>query len=337
MDNLLYFPNISIPKTPWLYKSLLYWDTIDTITPERFLRKPCSFDGQYMRDLLEAELVRPVMPMNYIHDIPDFKEGFLNYVDSEYEIKKETYKRKDGKLTNTSRIHLEKMDEIGFELEKRELAFRKDGWFFMHQSVANDFMFYLATLIGQIRESQPITDSMMHIKTRMPIGNQKQKNFINRDGIRGKLLDSIFPTPLEIANVHELSHFKKENENQLKAFRKYIENELLNIDAVPEHLKDEKLEYFIKNIEDEKCSIADKMKAKWKVIDFATIAQIGGSSITMANAYFNGNNLVQAAAALSLTGAIVTTRNKIRNNRQDILNNPLAYAYIVDKKWGGKK
>ena len=54
------------------------------------------------------------------------------------------------------------------------------------------------------------------------------------------------------------------------------------------------------------------MKAKWKVIDFATIAQIGGSSIAMANAYSNGNNLVQTAAALSLTGAIVTTRNKIR-------------------------
>ena len=38
LDNLLYFPNISIPKTPWLYKSLLYWDTVDTITPEAFLK-----------------------------------------------------------------------------------------------------------------------------------------------------------------------------------------------------------------------------------------------------------------------------------------------------------
>lgn len=292
LDNLLYFPNISIPKTPWLYKSLLYWDTVDTITPEAFLKKPRSFNGQHMIDLLEAELVRPAMPMNYIYRIPDFKEDFLNYVDREYEIKKNIYKRKNGELIHTSRVHLEKMDEIGFELVKRELAFQKDGWFFMHQSVANDFMFYLATSIGQIRESQPITDSMMHIKTRMPIGNQKQKTFINRDGMRGSILDKIFPTPLEIANVHELAHFKKQNENQLKAFRRYIENELLNIDAVPEHLKEEKLEYFIKNIEDEKCSIADKMKAKWKVIDFATIAQIGGSSIAMANAYSNGNNLV---------------------------------------------
>ena len=50
-----------------------------------------------MIDLLEAELVRPAMPMNYIYRIPDFKEDFLNYVDREYEIKKKIYiKRKMG-------------------------------------------------------------------------------------------------------------------------------------------------------------------------------------------------------------------------------------------------
>ncbi|PIC56570.1 hypothetical protein CSV80_12470 [Sporosarcina sp. P12(2017)] len=67
MDNLLYFPNITVPKTDWIYKSLLYWDGVETITPESYLREPNLFEGRHMLDFLEAELVVPVMPMNYIY------------------------------------------------------------------------------------------------------------------------------------------------------------------------------------------------------------------------------------------------------------------------------
>lgn len=337
LDNLLYFPYISIPKTPWLFKSLLYWDTVDTITPEQFLRRPQLFDGTYMSELLKAELVRPVLPMNYISDIPRFKEDFLSYVDSKFESIKVTYKRKDGNLVNVVRIHLEKMDEIGHELVKRELAYQKGRWFFMHKSVANDFMFYLACLIGKIRESQPITDGTIQLKTRMPAVTQQQRNFINREGWRRTILNSAFPTPMDIKSVKELYDFKEKNETPLKNFRKHIERELFNIDATQEHLREEKLKYLISDIEDEKQSISSKMKEKWNVFDCATLIQLTASGVTMTNAIQNGTNLALTGAALTVTNTVLTTLKKIGKNESDLFNSPLAYAFFVDERWNEER
>ncbi|MCC3359624.1 hypothetical protein [Bacillus sp. REN16] len=337
MDNLLYFPYISIPKTPWLYKSLLYWDTVDTITPEHYLRRPQLFEGTYMTELLEAELVKPVLPMNYIHDIPNFKEDFISYVDNNYVPKKDLYKRKDGNLVYATRIHFEKMDELGFELVERELAYRRGRWFFMHRSVANDFMFYLASLIGNIRASQPITDSAIQLKTRMPVGNQEQKTFINREGWRRTVLNHAFPTPIEITTVRELYEFKHKHETQLKNFRKYIERELINIDSTPVHLREEMLQNLLLDIEDEKQSITEKMKGKWNVTDMATIIQMTVNAGTITNAIQTGTNLAIGTASISLLGTIYSALKKVGKNEEDILNNPLAYAFIADKRWGGNK
>lgn len=337
MDNLLYFPYISIPKTPWLYKSLLYWDTVDTITPVQFLRRPSLFDGTYMSELMEAELVRPVMPMNYIYEIPNFKDDFLNYVDNKYVPKKDLYKRKDGKLVNCTRVHLEKMDEIGYELVERELAYQSGRWFLMHQSVANDFMFYLASLIGNMRASQPITDSAVQLKTRIPVGNQEQKNFINREDWRRTILNKAFPTPMEITNVQELYDFKQKNGTHLKEFRKHIERELLHIDSLPEHLRQERINYLITDIEEEKQSIASKMKEKWHVFDTATLIQLTVNGGTITNAIQNGTNLAIGTASLSIVGTLYSTLKKIGKNEKDILSNPLAYAFIVEERWGMKR
>lgn len=332
LDNLLYFPNISIPKTPWLYRSLLYWDTIDTITPERFLRRPQLFDGTYMSELLEAELVRPVMPMNYIGDIPNFKEDFLNFVDTKYVPKKDLYKRIDGRLVYTTKVHLEKMDDIGYELVKRELAHLRGDWFLMHRSVANDFMFYLASLIGEKRASQPITDSAVQLKASIPPVNYAHKNFINREDWRRTILNKAFPTPMEITNVHDLYDFKQKNGTHLKKFRKHIERELLHIDSLTEHSKQERIDYLIAEIEDEKKLITSRMREKWHVFDSATLIQLTVNVGTITNAIQNGTNLAIGTASLSIVGTLYNTLKKIGKNEEDILSNPLAYAFLVEER-----
>ncbi|MHC8522517.1 hypothetical protein ACPJHQ_16465 [Rossellomorea sp. H39__3] len=290
-----------------------------------------------MSELLESELVRPVIPTNYIYEIPNFKDDFLSYVDNNYLHNKHLYKKKDGKLVNVSRIHLEKMDEIGYELVERELAYQSGRWFLMHQSVAIDFMFYLASLIGSIRNSQPITDNPVQLKTKISVANQEQKNFINRENWRRTILDKAFPTPMEIENVKQLYDFKQKNGDHLKDFRKYIERELLYIDSSPDHLRQERINYLITDIEEEKQSIASKMKEKWHVFDTATFIQLTVNAGTITNAFQNGTNLAIGTASLSIVGTLYNTMKKIGKNENDFLSNPLAYAFIVDNKWKVKR
>jgi len=330
MDNLLYFPNISIPKTTWLYKSLLYWDSVETITPEYYLREPDSFGERHMLDLLESELVVPVMPMNYIHKFPDFERDFLRFVDEKYASIKEGYKRRNDDLTYVTRVHTEKLDNIGYELERMGLANQVDGWFHMHRSVANDFMFYLAALIGQERNSQPISDKAINLKTRISIGNKTQKNQINREGLRRTVLDSLFPTPMKISSVNDLYTFKQKHEQQLKNFRKYIETQLLKIDIAPEQFRDEMIKELFRNIEEEKCSISEKVEEKWGFINSSSFLQLTAAGTMIIGA---GNNSGYAGAAASIVDLICSSIRKSRNNTNETLNRPLAYAYLVDRKF----
>ncbi len=336
LDKILYFPTITIPKTPWLFKSLLYWDTVETITPKPFFRNPDLFEGDYMRELLQTGLVEQISPMLYTYDIPDFKENFLNYVDNAYADKKENYKRKDGNLVHVSKIHLEKMHEIGNSLVERELAFYRDGWYYIHQSIANDFMFYLATVIGKVKGSQPMTDRMASIKTRITVDTESQGRFINRNGLRKIILNNVFPTPMEITKFGDLYDFKSKHEKQLKDFRKYIERELLNIDSAPKDMHDERLQFLINEIEEEKCSIAEKMRDKWKVFDYITFGSLSASAFGFANAIQNSGEIGITSGTLSLAVAVLNTIKNTNKYQKDILSAPLAYAYLTERKWAQK-
>src|SRR5580698_8439306 len=40
MQGVLYFPMINVPDSAWLMHSLLYWDAVGAIIPERFVDQP---------------------------------------------------------------------------------------------------------------------------------------------------------------------------------------------------------------------------------------------------------------------------------------------------------
>lgn len=339
MDKLLYFPNISIPKTPWLYKSLIYWDCIETITPEHFLKEPNQFDGTHMLELLESELIKPIFPAIYIYEIPDFKQNFLTYIDAKYKrVMQVNQHTKTNELTRyVSRVHLEKLDDIGYELVERGLGYKRDSWFNIYRPVANDFMFYLATLIGHMNDSQPITDTALNLKLKMPIGTDTQRKFTKRNGLRRTILDNVFPVPLKVDNVYDLYNFKETNETRLKIFRQFIERRIIDIDSSPEHAKEEKLKLLLLDIEDEKRSIKENMEKKWNVFNSATLIALSANAVNLSNAYMTGTNLAVTGAALTLTATALTTRNNIKKQEQTALEKPLAYAFLAEKKFANRK
>jgi hypothetical protein len=61
MQGVLYFPMINVPDSAWLMHSLLYWDAVGAIIPERFVDEPERL-GESTRALLREELVLNAFP-----------------------------------------------------------------------------------------------------------------------------------------------------------------------------------------------------------------------------------------------------------------------------------
>jgi hypothetical protein len=80
MNKILYFPYISVPKTPWLASALLYWDRIGSIVPYEYTENPSQLTP-YMRELVIAGLVEQIFPEDHLHKVPRFQESFLNFID----------------------------------------------------------------------------------------------------------------------------------------------------------------------------------------------------------------------------------------------------------------
>jgi hypothetical protein len=74
VDKVLYFPYIRVPGNEWFTRVLLYWDEVGSIVPSEYIYRPESL-GTYMRELVQAQLVRQVLPGDYIPKIPKFKEA----------------------------------------------------------------------------------------------------------------------------------------------------------------------------------------------------------------------------------------------------------------------
>ncbi|PGK51733.1 hypothetical protein CN918_28495 [Priestia megaterium] len=334
MDRLLYFPYITIPQTPWLYKSLLYWDTIDTITPEGYLRSNDGlFEAKHMNSLVESKLVRGINPAQYVYSIPRFTNDFLKYVDDTYMGKSEAHMASSLDLETGARIHLQKMNSIGDELVRRGLAIEDGMWYCMRPAVANDYMFYLASLLGAEINSQPITDKVTNFSASASFGTQVQMNMLKREESRKNVLESAFPIPLGMNDIEELSDFKKQNGDQLKQFRTYIEDKLLNIDAAPPYLQEEMLQNLKLNIKEEKESISCKMKEKWNVIDEGTLITVGADAIPLVQGIRSGSMVEIAASALPLVSLVTEKLLEVRSNHYQALNSPLAYAFLVEKKF----
>lgn len=334
MDRLLYFPYITIPKTPWLYKSLLYWDSVDTITPSEYLNKNEDlFDESHMKFLIDAKLVNGITPAQYAYSIPNFTNDFLRYVDDIYVPDNYGNKSSLEKLKQGPKIHMEKMDSIGYELAKRGLA-REDGmWFHMHPSVANDFMFYLATLIGNEINSQPITDTVESFNLSAPFGSQIQKNMLGREQLRKDILENAFPVPLDVENAKDMYVFKNKYEEQLKNFRKYIEKSLLEIDGAHPRFKDELKKELILYINDEKNSITSNMKVNWKQIIGASFLSIASDGLGIVDGVSSNNGIAIASSVCSILDLVREKFSEVRSTRQEALDNPIAYAFLVEKEF----
>lgn len=322
MSKVLYFPYISLPKSNWMIRTLLYWDEIGSIVPISYSREPKKLEP-FMRELVAANLVKQIFPSDYIHNISDYDDAFLDMIDSS------TYRQiissRHNEKYNYIKIHIGKLGKIGSELVKRRLAKRIDyEWYYVDTNIGHMFMTYLATLIGGVSGYNPITDNRVVMD-----------NFINTDlnqmeYSRTKILSNILPGPTEINSVDELYNFKGKYQNELIRFRNKIETIILNNELYPNDQREKRLDIAISELNLEIEDLSEKMKKfNWN-IDLGTFCAITSAIIPMAKTLVTGD---RSESLLAIPGVIASTFGVLSKNNIEYNKDALAYAVLVNNRF----
>jgi len=334
IDKVLYFPYIRVPENEWFTRVLLYWDEVGSIVPSEYIESPESL-GPYMRELVQAELVRQVIPGNYTYKIPRFRESFLELIDQNQMIAA----RRGIALERheTCRIHIEKTgDALANALCDRGLARPvKYPWYEVEKVTANLFMAYLASVLGHSSDLQmePITD---HIESLSVFSNSPQSFLAPRsliDQLRITVLEGVLPAPSGGIPVHEMVAFKDKYSSLLKRFRRHIESSLVDVARITDKdLRDRKLCLLQDGLREQIDEIQARMnERKWPRIVFGTFCELVAAAIPGAEAIATGNTISALKTLPGLVAAIYSVLNE-STNQDKILCSPLAYAALAQKR-----
>ena len=261
-NRVLYFPYINVPNSAWFTRMLLYWDEVGAIVPYDFIEYPEKLD-EHTRSLVEACLVKQVIPGTHIRKIPSFKESFLKFLKSQDE---KTYekRRKSFKEGDYSKIHIEKMDELEYEFEHMGLAKEDESpWWFVEHETAREFMAYLAATLGKLEELQydPISDDINHLEHFLHASKPEKSIEQKISSLRLEILEDLFPSPSKPLKALEISKFKEKHNDKLKAFRRRVEKEIIDIINIEDpELKERRLQIFKDESEDAIKEIKEEME-----------------------------------------------------------------------------
>lgn len=342
MSKLLYFPYISVPNNIWMKQTLLYWDQVASIVPFEYTRNP-SMLGHHMQELVQEGLVKQVFPEEYVSEIHDFTENFMNYIDTDPLIKDISSIGKKGqigknKLLSTESIHMGKLSDIGFELVERGLAKENGHWFETESYTARAFMTYIAFLLGQKIDFTPSTDKYDGFDSILAsnsdtshVSNEKRV----RDELRAKVLKHILPVPNVNFGVTDLLKFKENNQSELSRYRIFIEKFLIDIELTPEEFREEKMKLFLAEAADNIKYLREKLSFFGGVdFSFVTLCSLASSVFPITSAIKDKNTYELIGAVPGLVGAICSTFKS--NNISELKRQPLAYAAISSKRLGYK-
>jgi len=319
-DDLLYFPYINMPQTNWTTISVLYWDSIGAIVPDLYKDRPNKLEHN-MRELVENELVRQVFPYEYVHQIPNFDQAFINLTDGpdfNLRIRQDAFAR-----GHTSLLHVQKFsDRLLRELEDKRLARRNTWeWYLVEQHTARMFMTYLATVISKVEGLTPATDNTRNMDMQPTINRFPYY----RLSTRNKFINDLIPYPI-VASSLQLRRFKDLHGEQLKAFRNRLEQILVEVTAIQDkeprqHLYNLKLQEITQHRDEIYARLTESRFGK---ITFGTIFGLIAAGVGL----HTGNPLL---GSFGFGNAVHSAFQGY--DRREILNEDFAYLALIDRKF----
>jgi hypothetical protein len=322
-NNALFFPYIRVPNNAWFNHILLYWDQVSSIVPTTYISRPDRL-GKYTRELVSAELLSQLHPGQFIYQIPNFEHNFLSFIDARLKVINK--KRISNNIQkNSPLVHIQKLGRVGPELAKRSLAIKVNSeWYKVILWVANSFMAYLATTLGQLEEVNcaPVTQDKYSC---ILLGGKSFRVTKTRDRVRDIFLKKIIPLPQKELSISELISFKSRHGELLKKFRVKIEQACINVSNIANPVdQNDQLKIALSQLSDEIETIKEIMRSRWKSIAFLGFAPIFATGATLQTSDFL-NPVSWGGAAIGLG---VAAYSALQNEQiyQKKLQSPLAYA-----------
>lgn len=218
--SLLYYPTFKLPSNEWLKNSLLYWDKVGTIVPERFWND--VFEDDTIKYLIDEDVYNAFDPYEAINSVAgnNMFQEFADRLDSK-EFIAINNKLDDGKMFS---IECDKISYPIWELLKeRELIDSDfDNQILLKRTIAMLYMGVLAKYIA-------ISNSRDHV---LPSTNSELcEDLIFRANSNIPSIDSIALTLKEIipkvhkdTSINKIIEFKKQRRDELLRFRMLIDD-----------------------------------------------------------------------------------------------------------------
>lgn len=323
----IYYPYIQVPQNAWFTRILLYWDEVGAIVPYEYIEDPQRL-GPYMVGLVREQLVKQIHPGMYLWKVENFEKSFLDYIDA-----LDITSRK-GPNTSWTPVHMEKLQGIGDELCKRGLARKNPGyaWYDLEVITANEFMAYLAAVLGQLSDNDklyPITDSRVGLNPFLTTNSLEDGSHITRKII----LEKILPAPTSAVEPGRLADFKGKYGHLLGKFRQEIENKVSEISVVENSvLRLNRTNHVIGNMEESIKEITARITEEkgWPKVTLGDFCTIVGSCVSGYKGFIDNDiKFGVTAAVLSLTPAVY---NAFKGSQVQFDEKPLAYAAYVQRR-----
>lgn len=337
----IYFPYINVPEKAWFSRVLLYWDEIGSIVPYRYTQD-LGHLSRYTAKLMEANLVKPIIPEQHTGELSRAMEPFLRYLDQDPDIEA----RSRGGLGSRpasrgaespgtiAQVHTGKFvgHLVADELIHRGLARRTgNDWYEVESKTASAFMLHLAVTLGDCagRHMDPITDQTTNLAV-LASTEARTEGLRLADDIRMSVLEAVLPAPSAAIEVDQLADFKQRHGDELRGFRRRVERELIDLASIADGgLREARMRVIKDELDAEARVIQAQMRVRgWRRIEFGSVCGVGATALA-AGAAAQGDPVTQAAAGgLLLLKALYEVRKQFRSDQQ-YLRQPLAYAALA--------
>ncbi len=200
-------------------------------------------------------------------------------------------------------------------------------------------MTFLAILIGQETDRDPVTDYFLGISSLFYVDRRtaSRRSRTVRNALRNSILDKILPVPQGlhgIKGLQEVRRFKDRYHDELERFRRHIEDFILSVDGQSTEVQDERQKLFLKNIQEE----IDELKGhmgwfRTPQIDLGTFIAALPSAVGVLSGELSGESATTAAVGVAaLVGETMYNRERAANRKK-----PLAYAALYQQQYDHRK
>ena len=244
MDGVIYYPYIRVPDSAWFSRAVLYWDSVATIVPDRWVANPEKLEP-YTRELVQREIVMQLLP-SYA-DLTRLAHRFTGYV-SHLDPNALAKRRQDFTDGATELIHTDKgVAEAFLHLQHQHLCSRAGEWWRVERATAADYMAALALALSlpghdiihhdgaifpdTVVRRVPITDELHSLLPLLGGTSDEEDSALNEraegQAIIGRVqmivLKNLFPAPVAAIPLADLDRFRRRHAALLPAFRREVE------------------------------------------------------------------------------------------------------------------